>query len=205
MEWTTATRTFLVLLCVFNPLVVLSNSFHTTANADAKDRFDAHHRPPYLATAVGAALVLIGSLYISSHALTVLRFRAEDIEIAGGIILFLCGLWNSLFFERHRSLFAQLLFQRSWSHSRVRLTLLPGIPAVAFLLAETGGSPTGISCILLAITTILYWLVIHQMSGYGSQAKYKLSMFMQIPQYVVMIVALDIILRSHVFQNNPAG
>ena len=191
MDWSAAVRSFIVLICVFNPLSVLAILPEVSAEKIAPSRIHI------FSLALCTALLLTFILFGVSLVYDLLGFEGRPIEITGGAILLVTAL---LEFQRKSFLFGWKA-ENPEGHSEkaawLSLATVPSIAAVSFLIPDTNGSPTrGTYFLLAAVAATYYTLLGSTFKRHNSTARPHFRWLSKIPSGIVLIVAIDIILMS---------
>lgn len=191
MDWSAVVRSFIVLICVFNPLSVLA--ILPKISAVKKPSSRVHIFSLSLCTALLLTLILFGVSLVYD----LLGFEGRAIEITGGAILLVTAL---LEFQR-KPLLIGWKAEDPEGHSEkaawLSLATVPGIAAVSFLIADTNGSPTQDTYFLLAaVASAYYTLLVSNFKWQSSTARSHFRWLRKIPSGIVLIVAIDIILMS---------
>lgn len=191
MDWSAAVRSFIVLICVFNPLSVLAILPKVSASQVTQSRVQIFSLA--LCTALFLTLILFGVSLVYAQ----LGFEGRPIEITGGVILLVTAL---LEFQR-KSLLLGAKAEDTEGHSGkaawLSLATIPSVAAVSFLIADTNGSPThGTYFLLAAVAAAYYTLLGSTLKRQNSTARPHFRWLSKIPSGIVIIVAIDIILMS---------
>ena len=191
MDWSAAVRSFIVLICVFNPLSVLAILPKVSAVKISPSRVHI------FSLALCAALLLTLILFGVSLVYDLLGFEGRPVEITGGAILLVTAL---LEFQRKPLLYGWKA-ENPEGHSEkaawLSLATVPSIAAVSFLMADTNGSPTqGTYFLLAAVAAAHYTLLVSNFEWKSSTARPHFRWLSKIPSGIVLIVAIDIILMS---------
>ena len=191
VDWSAIVRSFIVLVCIFNPLSLIAIS---SEGAPAQNRAK---RSTIVSSALCAALFLVSILNFLSVVFSVLSLAEASLRLAGGAILLASAVHD---FQGSSSIYPSN--ERGTSECPVSgclhsVTTIPSIASVFFLISDTNGSPDKLSYVMLAAVSAGYFMFLGRICRKGGSAvRPEIIAFRRVPSGIVLIVAIDMILLS---------
>ena len=191
MDWSAIVRSFIVLVCIFNPISLIAIS--------CKGAPVQHHakRSTIISSALCVALLLVSILYLLSVAFSWLSLAEASLTLTGGAILLASAVHD---FQGRSSIYPSKERGMSECPFRVCLnnvTTIPSIAAVFFLISDTSGSPDKLPYVVLAAVSAGYFMFLGRIYRKGGSAvRPEIIAFRRVPSGIVLIVAIDMILLS---------
>lgn len=190
MGWGAAIRTSIVLICVFNPFSVFSFS-----SKKAAVQFRSGHSAIIL-SALCTAFTVVFALYVLSVFFSAIDLKEMTIGLSGGVILLVSASLNLTMQWPINLSKSRCITKHTTEMTATKMTIIPGIAALSFILSDTNGSPSLFPYVILVILSVGYYVLLGIKLRRGRTVPQYFVALSQVPRVLVVIVAVDLMVHS---------